>query len=107
MKMHRDKIYDNDLLDYYGSLLTDRQNEVMRMYIEDDMSMQEIADSLAISKPGVQDLINRTYKTLDAYEDKLRLIELAKKRDTIYREIKTHSDDQYIIDKIAQLEILK
>ncbi len=107
MKMHRDKIYDNDLLDYYGNLLTDRQNEVMKMYIADDMSMQEIADSLMISKPGVQDLINRTYKTLDDYENKLRLIELAKKREAIYREIKSLIDDEYIGEKIAQLEILK
>ena len=107
MKMHRYKIYDNDLLDYEGNLLTDRQNEVMKMYIADDMSMQEIADSLMISKPGVQDLINRTYKTLDDYENKLRLIELAKKREAIYREIKSLIDDEYIGEKIAQLEILK
>ena len=42
--MNRDKIHDNDLLDYYGELLTQRQNEILGLYLEEDMTMAEIAE---------------------------------------------------------------
>ena len=85
--MDRDKIYDNDVLDYYGSLLTARQREVMGLYVNDDLSMGEIAEMLAISKPAVADLIKRCYRQLDAYEEHLCLISRERQREAIYREM--------------------
>lgn len=105
--MHRDKIHDNDLLDYYGSLLTKRQNEVMQMYIEEDLSMQEIADVLTISKQAVQDIITRTYKTLDSYEDKLKMIHLENRRAVIYRKILAYTNDDVIKELVDKLKDIK
>lgn len=62
------------LFDYYGDLLTDHQKNVLDEYFNEDLSMNEIADNLNISKSAVQDLIKRSIKQMKEYEDKLNLI---------------------------------
>lgn len=61
----------NALFDRYGALLTSRQREVFRYHYEQDLSMQEIADELKISKAAVSDMVRRTEKALEEYEEKL------------------------------------
>lgn len=67
-----DTIAINRLFDYYGSLLTDRQQEVFRFYYHEDYSYQEIADLLNISRAAVYDNLKRAKDSLIKYEDKLR-----------------------------------
>lgn len=64
----------NLLLDFYGNLLTDRQREVMELYYEDNLSLTEIAEDLAISKQGVSDILKRSEKVLYDTESKLNLL---------------------------------
>jgi predicted DNA-binding protein YlxM (UPF0122 family) len=59
------------LLDIYGSLLTDKQREVMDQYYNYDLSLQEIADNEGISKQGVHDLIRRSENILVKTDEKL------------------------------------
>ena len=40
----------NYLLDFYGPLLTEHRQELMRLYCEEDLSQQEIADQLSITR---------------------------------------------------------
>ena len=47
------------LLDFYGSLLTDRQRECYALHHEDDMSLGEIAEELSISRQAVHDNIEQ------------------------------------------------
>ncbi|HHX07550.1 MAG TPA: HTH domain-containing protein [Erysipelothrix sp.] len=61
----------NELLDLYGELLTARQTEVMELYYHEDLSYQEIADELSISKAAVYDIIKRVSKTLVTTEEKV------------------------------------
>ena len=68
------KIELNWLLDFYGALLTDHRREIMRMYLEEDLSLQEIADSMSITRQGVHDAINHAQKQLQKYEDQLGLL---------------------------------
>ena len=56
------------LLDFYGALLTEHRLRVMRMYLEEDLSLQEIADAMGITRQGVHDAINHAQKQLEAYE---------------------------------------
>lgn len=64
----------NLLLDFYGALLTPHACELMKMYLEEDMSLQEIADSQGISRQAVHDSISRSEKQLNEYENKLGLL---------------------------------
>lgn len=64
----------NYLLDFYGPLLTSHRQEVMRLYCEEDLSLQEIADQLDITRQGVFDAIAKAKRQLNDYEDKLGLV---------------------------------
>ena len=81
--MSHNKIEGNLLLDYYGSLLTEHQLEILNDYYVDDLSMQEIAENHQISKSAVSDIIKRSYEQLSEYENKLKLVEKADKLDKI------------------------
>ena len=65
----------NSLLDLYRDLLTDKQQEIMDMYYLYDLSLSEIAEDSLTTRAAVYDLIKRTSKTLENYEEKLHLLE--------------------------------
>lgn len=60
-----------NLLDIYGNILTDKKKEILGMYVLDNMSYQEIAENLHISKPAVLDSIRVATKKLNELEQKL------------------------------------
>ena len=62
------------LYDFYGELLSRRQQEVMNLYHEENLSLSEIADEFGISRAGVHDSLKKAEKALLAYEDKLGLV---------------------------------
>ncbi|MDO5440270.1 MAG: DNA-binding protein [Erysipelotrichaceae bacterium] len=82
-----DKNKGNLLLDYYGNLLTKHQLSILDDYFKNDFSMNEIAENEGISKAAVSDLINRSIKQLENYENKLKLIKQAEKLDKIISEL--------------------
>ncbi len=65
----------NYLLDFYGPLLTRHRQEVLRLYCEEDLSQQEIADQLKITRQGVFDALAKAKKQLAEYEEKLGLVQ--------------------------------
>lgn len=62
------------LNDFYGTLLTPRQQEVMRLYHEENLSLSEIAEEFGISRQGVHDTLKNAEHALLEYEDKLSLV---------------------------------
>ena len=62
------------LLDLYGALLTDRQRRCFSMYVNEDLSLTEIAEEMAISRQGVWDSLRRTDTALRRLEEKLGLL---------------------------------
>ena len=63
------------LSDFYGDLLTERQQEVIRFYYEQDLSLGEIAEHLNITRQAVHDILKRAERALEHYEEKLRLLD--------------------------------
>lgn len=61
----------NILFDIYEKLLTDRQREVFIYYYHEDLSYQEIAELLNISRAAVYDTVKRTTDFLEDTEKKL------------------------------------
>jgi predicted DNA-binding protein YlxM (UPF0122 family) len=62
------------LFDFYGPLLTVKQAKIWDLYYQQDYSLAEIADQEGISRQAVHDLLKRTEKILENYEQKLGLI---------------------------------
>lgn len=62
------------LFDFYGPLLTDRQQEIIRAYYYQDLSLAEIANNLEISRQAVYDHLSRAKGQLIDYEGKLKLV---------------------------------
>ena len=62
------------LIDLYGPLLTERRQSALRLHCEEDMSYQEIAERLGISRQGVCDSVNSAVKQLERYEAVLGLM---------------------------------
>jgi len=90
---HDNREYNTLLLDYYGELLTRHQVNILSEYYNEDLSMNEIADNLMISKSAVQDLIKRSLVQMNDYEKKLKLIEKDKKFNKILDEMKSENNE--------------
>lgn len=63
------------LYDFYGELLTERQQQVYESVALEDYSLSEVAENLGISRQGVHDMIKRCNHTLEEYESRLHLVE--------------------------------
>ena len=61
------------LYDFYGELLTERQQQVYESVVLEDYSLSEVAEDLGISRQGVHDMIKRCNHTLEDYEARLHL----------------------------------
>lgn len=64
----------NDLIDVYGSLLTNNQLNILELYYMEDLSLKEIAEELNVSRNAVFDSLKRSLNILEDYESKLNLL---------------------------------
>ncbi|MEW6725705.1 YlxM family DNA-binding protein [Desulforudis sp. 1088] len=62
------------LYDFYGPLLTDRQQAVFELYYEHDLSLGEIAGQFGVTRQAVHDILRRSGEILEEYEQKLGLV---------------------------------
>lgn len=63
-----------DLLSVYGGLLPDRQEQVLRLHYEQDLSLSEIAEQLQVTRQAVYDAINKGRSHLNRLEEHLGLV---------------------------------
>ncbi|MET3616405.1 putative DNA-binding protein YlxM (UPF0122 family) [Peptoniphilus olsenii] len=114
--MAEDKFFImNSLLDFYGSLLTEKQKKAAYMYYVYDCSINEISDELNISKQAVFDNLKRAENNLQDYESKLHLLEQTrlqesvnsdrnKKLKSLFSELKKNKNiDIKTVNKIEEL----
>lgn len=68
-----DQVKETFYMDFYGTLLTDHQQDILRMVIMEDYSLAEIAQELGITRQGVHDGVQRGLAKLEWYEEHLGL----------------------------------
>ncbi|NLM69722.1 MAG: YlxM family DNA-binding protein [Firmicutes bacterium] len=78
------------IYDFYGPLLTDRQQDIYQMYYAQDMSLGEIAEQLDISRQAVYDIVKRSAAILEDYESKLGLLSKFLKQQTYLNQMEIH-----------------
>ena len=61
------------LLDFYGSMLGEKQRRLFALYYEDDLSLSEIADLEGMTRQGVRDGVKRAESQLRDMEERLGL----------------------------------
>ncbi len=61
------------LLDFYGDILSQRQNEMLNMYYNEDCSLAEIAENFSISRQGVRSVLKKGENILIDMENNLQL----------------------------------
>ncbi len=88
-----DRFEISTLRSYYGALLTQRQNDMLVMHYDEDLSFGEIANIVGISRQAVLDGINKGEKHLCEYEQKLRLVEKDRKMHAVIDSLEKVDDD--------------
>ena len=63
------------LFDFYGDILSEKQQLAVELYYNDDLSLSEIAAQIGISRQGVRDSLKRSETALFDMENKLGLAE--------------------------------
>lgn len=60
-----------ELRAYYGPLLTDKQDDMLRLRYDEDLSFGEIAERYGVSRQAVLDTINKGAKHLEDIDSAL------------------------------------
>ena len=89
------------LFDFYGTLLTEKQQSYFDLYYNQDFSLGEIAEQEGISRQGVHDAINRAETILQQMERTTGCVERMQQLRSIMdnircsaQELLQHSDIQ-------------
>lgn len=91
--MRIESIAENSLLyDFYGQLLSRRQQEVMALYHEENLSLSEIAEEFGISRQAVHDTLKKAEQALADYEAKLGLVRTLQRSEAVIRKIDAKID---------------
>ncbi len=73
--------------DFYGEMLTEKQQQIFKLYYFHDLSMGEIAEEYKISRQAVHDILKRSEDILIEYEKKLRLFEKFTEQKEIFNKL--------------------
>lgn len=83
------------LYDFYGQLLTEKQEKIFRRYHLEDLSLSEIATEEDVSRQSIHDTIKQAERKLASYEEKLGLVDRFKKQE---------EELEVIVDKIKGIQ---
>ncbi len=82
-------VYYNELYDFYGELLTEKQKKYFEDYYFQNLSFREMADLYQVSRNAVFKQIHIVLKKLEEYEE---ILHLKEKKDKIMEILK---DSEY------------
>ncbi len=89
------------LLDYYKTMLTEKQVEVIDLYYNQDLSLAEISELMKVTRQGVRDHIKRAEESLLALEEKLHMVQRAEYEQERYDSM------QRVVEELATLNQLQ
>ena len=84
---------------YYGRMLTERQQNILEMYVDNNLSLAEVSAELGISRQAVKDALDNSMQTLKNMEEKLQFIV----RDA---KIKAQIEDNKSIDTLTKIQLI-
>ena len=87
------------LYDFYGELLTDKQQDYFEDYYFSNLSLGEIAENTGLSRNAIHKNIKSVEEKLVFYEEKLELYKKKSALEDIIKEI----DNKDIIKKLQDL----
>lgn len=85
--MLEEHTYYIKLYDYYGSLLTEKQQKYFEDYYFSNLSLSEISQNYDISRNAIHKQIKDSKELLEYYEKKLNLLEKSKKIEKIIKDL--------------------
>ena len=88
------------LVKYYGNLLTNKQREIINMYVDNNLSFHEVSIELNISRQAVKDALDKAVSTMENYENKLKFIA----RDNKIKDVLNELDEKTKTKILAILE---
>lgn len=92
------------LFDLYGKLLPDRSREVINLYLNEDLSIVEIAEILGITRQAVYDSLKLGTKKLEHYEEVLAMNKTLKKQANVLEQVKDLIEKNLNTDAISLIE---
>ncbi len=93
----KQRLHLTKLFETYNTLLTSRQCQIFNMYFGNDYSINEIAQSLNISKNGVFNSLKQSERNLINYEQNLKIVENYEQNCLLLKNAKV---DEKIIKKL-------
>lgn len=101
---------DGVLLDFYGELLTEKQQTALDMYYNQDLSLAEIAEEMEVSRQGARAIIKQGEAHLQNFEEKLGLAERFSEISRLTLEIREillkmpkSSEQEEVAEKIEEI----
>lgn len=99
------------LLSYYGAFLTQRQQELLALHVDEDFSLTEIAERENISRQGVHDALRRAEAQLYEMEARLGLVRRVRQMEQGLLALQAHVEQmelgtgqrEALLGKIADL----
>ena len=91
------------LFDIYGEMLTQKQQDFIGYYYNDDLSLAEIAENEGITRQGVRDAIKRAEAQLLSFEEHLGLYE---RNEALKSGLEEISELIKLIDEVNRKTIL-
>lgn len=99
MNREEEFIHYNLLFDLYGNLLNEREKEIFKLFYEEDLSLQEIAEERLVSKSAIGSAITTINKKLDDFEEKLGFLEKIRMFDILINKL----DDENLKENIKKI----
>ncbi len=96
-----EKIKISMLLQIYGKLLTKKQYEFVDYYYNEDLSLSEIAENQNITRQAVREILEKSKKKLEEYEEKVMFYSKINKVNLILDKLETNNKKE--IQKIRKI----